>query len=442
MNTALSRRVFLGATGSAAMGIALSACSGPQGAGSAGGGKLTGPITFWTGYPTTDSNDKSKTPQQFWIYQAAQRFTKKTGVQVKIEQLPGDATMFTKIRTAAIGGGGPDVANVWSGSYALGIKSFLEPMGQYFNSNDMSQLSGWAAVSDGFDPRKKDTLFGVPDGTDGAQVLMFDKRVLAKAGVDPSTWPTTYDAWVAQLDKIKASGITPLSLGQNALPFILFDTWLAQVVGGSAGIFALSTGKRKFSDPAILDVAKKVVALRPYALPGAASTTDDQAFQQLLAGKAAMALGGAGGTFELQQRFKGNGGLAKLPNVAANGIQGGTVGGAGVAFIVLKNSKHKESAVAFIKHLLSASEQRRFAASKDPGPLVGRTDAKDYYTDPLINQLQQWSTDAANTFWPDNTFPADLVNELGAQMQLLWNGSISPSQFLARLDAKRDSLKP
>jgi raffinose/stachyose/melibiose transport system substrate-binding protein len=59
----------------------------------------------------------------------------------------------------------------------------------------------------------------------------------------------------------------------------------------------------------------------------------------------------------------------------------------------------------------------------------------------LINQLQAWGVEQSNTFWPDNTFPADLVSELGAQAQLAWNGDITAEEFLSRLDKKRDSLK-
>lgn len=435
---ALSRRRLLSLTGAAATVAVAASCS------SGGGGPVAqskGPITFWSGYPTTDSNNKAKKPSDFWITQAIARFTEQTGIEVKTEELPGDATMFTKIRTASIGGKGPDVANVWSGSYMLSVGDFLEPMRQYFDDTEFAALSGWAAVTEGFDPSQGDRILGVPNGTDGAMALLYNKKLLDAAGVDPSSWPIDFESWVGELDKIKNSGVTPLALGKLNYLYFTYDTWLAQAAGGPPGIGELSSGAKQFTDPAILDATTKWLSLRDYAVPGAPTIEDSQASQQLFNGKAAMSVGGAGGVPQLRKKLGDQAATAKLPTISPTAVQGGTVGGCGNAFVVSKKSKHKEQAVAFIKHLLSADEQRRFAESGDPGPLVGRTDLKDVYPDPLINQLQAWGVEQSNTFWPDNTFPADLVSELGAQAQLAWNGDITVQEFLSRLDKKRDSLK-
>jgi ABC-type glycerol-3-phosphate transport system substrate-binding protein len=349
--------------------------------------------------------------------------------------------MFTKIRTASIGGKGPDVANVWSGSYMLSIADFLEPTRQYFDDAEYKALSGWPAVTDGFDPTQSDKILGVPNGSDGAMVLLLNKKVLAAAGVDPGAWPIDFDAWLGDLDKIKATGVTPLSLGKNSYLFFGYDTWLAQAVGGPAGIGALNTGAKKFSDPEVLDATTKWLKLRDYSVKGAATTDDGPAWQQLFSGKAAMAIGGATIAQQLRTRLKDDAGVAKLPNISASGVQGGTVGGCGNAFIVSKSSKHKPEAISFVKHLLSADEQKALADTGEQGPLVGRTDLKNAYSDELVNQAQAWGVEDSNTFWPDNTFSADLVNELGTQAQLAWNGDIDAAEFLSRLDKKRDALK-
>lgn len=434
MTHQLARRQFLAVGGSALALSALAACSSPT-SGS------TAPLTFWSSYPTSDPNDKSKKPKDFWIYQASARWTKKTGIPVKIEALPGDSTMFTKIRTAAIAGRGPDVASVWSGTYMLSIKDALEPMAPYFSDKEIADISGWAAVSDGFDPTKKDSILGVPKGSDGAMSLLCNVDMLSKAGVDPEKWPSSYEDWMGDLDQIKTSGVTPLTLGNQGIIFWLYDTWLAQAVHGSAGIKQLITGDRNFSDPDLQEVTKRWLALRDFTLPGAATTDDGQASQALFDKKAAMTMGGAGAIAPFQAQLGSAAGIAKLPDISSDAIHGGTVGGTGEAFIVSKTSKHKKDAADYIKHLLSKDEQQRFAASKDPGPLVGRTDMTDIYPDnPALNEMQEWSVAKSNTFWPDNTFPADLVNELGEQSQLVWNGSISGAEFLTRLDKKRDSL--
>ncbi|WP_152365953.1 ABC transporter substrate-binding protein [Microlunatus speluncae] len=439
MINSLSRRGFLSLAGAAAVVPAVTACT--PGNGNSTSASSKEPITFWSGFPTTDSNDKSKKPADFWINQAIGRFTAKTGVEVKVEELPGDATMFTKIRTASIGGKGPDVASVWSGSYMLSVGDFLEPMRQYFDDTEFAALSGWPAVTEGFDPTQGDKILGVPNGTDGAMALLFNAEQLDRAGVDPAGWPNEFDTWIGELDKIKTSGVTPLTLGKLNYLYFTYDTWLAQAAGGPPGIGELSSGAKKFTDPAIVDATTKWLRLRDYTVPGAPTIEDTQASQQLFNGKAAMSVGGAGGVRQLRKKLGDKSGAGKLPTISATAIQGGTVGGCGNAFIVSKNSKRKEQSVELIKHLLSAEEQRTFAESGDPGPLVGRTDLSDLYPDPLVNQLQAWGVEASNTFWPDNTFPADLVSELGAQAQLAWNGDIGAEEFLAKLDAKRDSLQ-
>ena len=142
--------------------------------------------------------------------------------------------MFTKIRTASIGGKGPDVASVWSGSYMLSVGDFLEPMRQYFDDTEFAALSGWPAVTEGFDPSQGDKILGVPNGTDGAMALLYNAEQLDQAGVDPAGWPTDFDSWIGELDKIKSSGVTPLTLGKLNYLYFAYDTWLAQAVGRSA----------------------------------------------------------------------------------------------------------------------------------------------------------------------------------------------------------------
>jgi raffinose/stachyose/melibiose transport system substrate-binding protein len=437
----MSRRQFVYLTSGVVAATALGACDSGSPKPTPGASAGTGPITFWSGYSTTDANDKAKKPADFWISKSIQRFTDKTGIQVKVDSLPGDATMFTKIRTASIGGKGPDVANVWSGSYMLSIADFLEPTRQYFDDAEYAGLSGWPAVTEGFDPSQSDKILGVPNGSDGAMVLLLNKKILADAGVDPTTWPVDFDTWLRDLDKIKATGITPLTLGKNSYLFFGYDTWLAQAVGGPAGIGALNSGGKNFSDPEVLDATTKWLKLRDYSVKGAATTDDGPASQQLFSGKAAMGIGGASIVAQLRAQLKDDAGVAKLPNISATGVQGGTIGGCGNAFIISKSSKHKTEAIAFIKHLLSADEQKLFAETGEQGPLVGRTDLKDAYTDPLVNQAQAWGVEESNTFWPDNTLSADLVNELASQAQLAWNGDIDAAEFLSRLDKKRDALK-
>src|SRR5687768_3658959 len=87
-------------------------------------------ITFWnTTFPLEDPIDKAKRPEDFYISQAIARFQEANpGVTVQMETLPDGTDSFTKFRTASVAQNGPDVMGMWSGSYMLGVRDFLEPL--------------------------------------------------------------------------------------------------------------------------------------------------------------------------------------------------------------------------------------------------------------------------------------------------------------------------
>ena len=89
----ISRRQFAYLGSGVAAAALLAACGADEPDAAPGGTTTgTGPITFWSGYSTTDANDKTKKPADFWISKSIKRFTDKTGIQVKVETLPGDGT--------------------------------------------------------------------------------------------------------------------------------------------------------------------------------------------------------------------------------------------------------------------------------------------------------------------------------------------------------------
>ncbi len=176
-------------------------------------------ITFWNLagiYDVEDPNDKTKKPEDFYISQAIGRFeAANPGLTVQMESLPGDTSAFTKYRTASVAKNGPDIMGVWSGSYMLALKDFLEPMAPFFTAEERSRILGWDAVSVDF-KADSDQIFGVPASSDGTTCVFYNKELLDKAGVDPEgDWRTSFDAFVEALDAIKASGTTPLALDEN-----------------------------------------------------------------------------------------------------------------------------------------------------------------------------------------------------------------------------------
>lgn len=438
----LSRREFIRLGTAATSGAALlAACSNGSGTGNS-----TGPVTikFWNStYETTDSNDKSKKKEQFYIYQAVQRFeAANPNIKVDIQIHPGTTDMFTQYRVASIAKNGPDVMTLWSGSYMLQLKRFLEPLDSYFPSQERSRIQGWNSVTEGF-KEGAGKIYGVPNTSDGITAVYYNKSILSKAGINPETnWPKNFDEFLSMLDKLKAAGTTPLSLYDNGYTFFSLDYWLAQMVNGDPGIGDLVAGKRNFSDPQLIDVIQKWSKLAQYTVPGAPTMDSGQASQFFYQGKAAMTINGPWPLVDMRKALGDNLGIHKLPDFSTSAsIQNSGVGGTGTALIVSNYSKHKEESVKFIKFLMSQSEQTK-RAQDTSGNLINTTDVDvtKIYQEPYKVQIQKWVLEPNTIFWPDNIFPADLTSEISAQAQLAWTGKISPQQFMGKLDAKRDEV--
>jgi raffinose/stachyose/melibiose transport system substrate-binding protein len=403
-------------------------------------------ITYWNiagVYDVEDPVDKTKKPEDFYIYQAIARFEEANpGIKVEMESLPGDSSSFTKYRTASVARNGPDIMAMWSGTYMLNQKDFLEPLAPYFTQEERDRISGWQATSADF-KADSDQIFGVPASSDGQTCIYYNMDLLDQAGVDPEgDWRDSFDAFVGVLDQIKASGVTPLGLDEFGIVWQILAWWQAQELGGSSVVAELVSGERNFNEPDLVGIVANWQKLKDYTVPGAETLPGDTSFRLMLPGDVAMTTGGFWVISSLREGLGDKLGMVKMPNYSPEApIQDGGIGGIGNALTVSNYSEHKNEAVAFIKFLMSKEEQTLKAESGE-GRLINVTDvdAAEYYPDPLKQTQQVWANEPSTVFWLDNLYPADLATEIKAQSQLAWTGQISAEEFMAKADAKRDEL--
>jgi raffinose/stachyose/melibiose transport system substrate-binding protein len=401
-------------------------------------------VTFWnTLFPMEDPIDKAKRPEDFYISQAIARFQEANpGVTVQMEVVPSGSDMFTKYRTASVAQNGPDVMGMWSGSYMLGVGDFLEPLNAYFSPEERARITGWEATSADF-RSDSDQILGVPAGSDGTSCFYCNKELLAAAGVDPeASWPASFDEFVTTLEAIKASGVTPMALDENAIIWQILSWWQAQMLGGADQVGKIVTGETNFSNPTMTEIVANWQKLRDYTVPGAETMPGEAAQQLLFAGEAAMTSATFSILTDAREALGESLGMVKIPDFSTEApLKSGGIGGAGTALIVSNYSQVKEPAVNFIKHLMSKEEQELKAASGE-GSLLNVTDVDtaQYYSDPFKQTQQEWANEPSTIFWLDNLYPSDLTNELKAQSQLAWTGQITAEEFLAKADAKRDEL--
>jgi raffinose/stachyose/melibiose transport system substrate-binding protein len=433
-----SRREFFYLSGVAlSSATVLAACGGSNSASS-------NTVTFWNStYQTSDSTDKTKKKEDFYIYQAIARFEKANpGLKVNMQVVPGTPEMFIKYRVASVAKNGPDVMTLWSGNYMLQFQRYLEPLNEHFSQAERDRLRGWAAVTDGF-KEGSGKIYGVPNASDGIVALLYNKKFLAQAGVDiEKEGRQSFEAFLTVLSKIKAAGTTPLAMYDNGYTFFSLDYWIAQLVDGSPGIDELVSGKRNFSDPALVELATKWAKMAQYSVPGAPTMDNGQAMQYFTQRKVALIVSLPGNIEDARKALKDDLGMCFLPNYDENvSIRDTGIGGTGAALIVSNYSKNKENALKLVKFLTS-KEEETIQAQVNPATLINATDVdvSKIYTDPLKIQQQQWVLDPKAIFWPDNVFPAELTSELAAQAQLVWTGKMTAVQFMKLLDGKRDAL--
>jgi raffinose/stachyose/melibiose transport system substrate-binding protein len=401
-------------------------------------------LKFWNGFYTVeDPNDKTKDKSEFYIYQAIERFkAKNPGINIEIETVPGDPSMFVKYRTASVAQNGPDLMALWSGTYMLNLKDFIEPLGPYFTAEEKARIRGWEAVTPDFSADNPD-IYGVPPSTDGVCVLYYNKELVSKAGLDFETaLPQDIDDFITALDAIKGSGVSPFSLNDYGYVWQVLFYWIGQNIGGAQGYGELGAGTRKFNDPALVNIVDQWQRLVDYTAEGTTEPGSELSNQLFLSEETALTTNGAWSITDYGTALGDKLGMVKLPNFNADaGILNGGIGGSGQCLIVSNYSQQKDAAVAFIKYMVSAEEQTEKAKSPTGGLInVTDVDATQFYTSEFLKQQQTWAYEPSTIFWPDNTLPADLTTEINAQAQLVWSGASSSADFLQALDDKRDSL--
>lgn len=401
-------------------------------------------VTFWniTGiYDVEDPMNKAKKPEDFYIFQAIDRFQQANpGITINMESLPGDTSSFTKFRTASVAQNGPDIMGIWSGSYMLAMKDFLEPMSGYFTDEERARILGWDAVAEDFNPANE--IWAVPASSDGQSCMFYDARVLEQANIDPEgDWRTSVDAFLKAMDTIKAAGATPLVLDENAIIWQWFAWWQAQMMGGASVVNELVSGQRNFSDAPLPEITTAWQKLKDYTVPGAETLPGDAGYQVMAQGNIAMTTGGVWVIPTLEELLGENLRMIQIPNFSPDApLQDGGIGGVGNCFMITNYSQVKDEAVAFVKFLMSQEEQELKAKSGE-GRLLNVTDVDTaQFYGPLRQKQQEWATQPSTVFWLDNLYPADLTNEIKAQSQLAWTSQISAADFLAAIDAKRDEL--
>lgn len=241
----------------------------------------------------------------------------------------------------------------------------------------------------------KGHLYSVPVNIHRANVLWYNPKVLAKAGI--KTAPATWGQFIADLKAVKAkvSGVTPLSLGEQWTQKHLFETILIATLGPSGWNKLWTKGGNWNSAGVKTAIARFDDLLKNYTNSDAASLTWQDAGKLVIDGKAAFNIMGDWQDGYFSGTTKG-GNLAKKPGVdykwtAVPGT-GGVYDWLSDSFTLPKGAPHPAAAKQWLAFLGSEKAQDTFNPVK--GSIPARQDAKRSLYGPYLKwALTQWKSD-------------------------------------------------
>lgn len=247
--------------------------------------------------------------------------------------------------------------------------------------------------------RYKDHFWGVPVNIHRANVLWYNRKVLADAGLKP---PATWDEFFKAADVLKAKRIVPLVIGtkEGWEAAHTFETVLASTLGAK-GYVDLWAGKVRWTDPKVAEALGIFKRLMGVANTDHAALTWSDAAQYLVDGKGAMHIMGdwTDGWFT-SKSYTGYG-WAPVP-----GTQG-TFVALSDSFAAARGAKHNDNLMAWLRLAGSKAGQEAFNPKK--GSICARTDCDPkLFNAYLQSAMKDWSS---NTIVPSVTHGAAAVEK-------------------------------
>jgi glucose/mannose transport system substrate-binding protein len=294
---------------------------------------------------------------------------------------------ITVVNAAVTGGGGSEARVV----LATRLQDNNPPdVWQTHPGSSTSQLIDQGLIADVSSVYKQDNLastipkemlqgvsrdgkeYGVSTGAHRINVLWFNKKLLAQAGVTEPSSGYTVEAFLADLAKLKSAGVVPLCRGAKA-PFAtaeLFENNLLSVIGPT-GWKQLTSDQLRWDGPQVRQALNQFAGMLSYSDPEAGALSWDQATKKLAI---------AGCAFE-SMNDSAYGELVK--DGAAEGTDFGYVPYPGTenlfltvvdSFVVANDAKDPRNARAFLATIGSKSTQLAFSREKGSVPLRSDVD--------------------------------------------------------------------
>lgn len=287
---------------------------------------------------------------------------------VIIEHIAQPHDNYYEILAAALGSGsGPDIALVHTDQRIWNMEEFLLPLDSYIASwkDDISD-SAWVACSSTRESGRN--IMIIPLTAQGIGIY-YNKANFSKAGIDLNEVPNTWDKFLTSCEKLKNSGIPPIIMGNQGQPFSVdfaYRVLLTNFYGSE--ITGFSNGQANFTDDAFI---KATTMLKTLFSKGYVSL-DNGSIPYFMDAIEIFKAGEGGFFFGLTSDIAhwkdfgdafGYENLGYLPSINTSNApykDRQSSQGAGIGFVVLKNSKNIDAAMDYMYEYIHGESANLF----------------------------------------------------------------------------------
>ena len=417
-----TRRIVLGMSAVLAGAAALAGC------GSSGGSSASGPanLIIWQNGNLQDTGFG-------FMHGVVSAFEKShPGVKVQIIQKPPD-NYFALLQTALISHNGPDIADVYAGSYLTNLEPYLLNLNKYVSASVRSGLSGVQYYSK--DQNTSEGTYALPS-EEQFYNMWYNKALFRKAGI--TSPPTDFAEMAADCKIFSSKGMTAFADGSPTFVTpgsgaVQDWSYLAGAVYSPAQWNSILDGTIPYNSPALVSEVQAWASLYKDGCTSKQVTTQssDNVFTS---GKAAMVMDFNGLYPTYSKALGANLGVMIPPWSTTPQHMMVELPGAGYA--VVGASPHAKLAAEFVAYTVSTASQKLEAAGGGL-PVVSTVHASG-----VVSQLLTMAASGKYKLYPmfDNYMQPEVVAQIDNQLPQAFVGQESAQTALSNLQKAFTSL--
>jgi len=342
--------------------------------------------------------------------------------------------------TAALARRGYDLAWEWWGATLtkrVASGNFM-PLDEYF---PREEYGNYAAYND---LRLGERIYAMCFQPDPIVNCVYNKGLFRKAGLDPESFPKTWDDFLVVCAKLKAAGIAPLVFGnkEGICNEVIFNGWTLQVFDSTEEMKQVVSKEETWIHPELIRFLHmyKYLYDKGYFMEGGMNYAYEETYYDALIGdKAAIGINQGVIAYSALKKARGEdiAGIAPIP-IWANGKLNDAVPYCAAVVGIAPWTKHINEAVTVLKEFLSAEFQTKLLLEATIFPSCPEVDVnlvKDRYVRDLVSRMQRKAAPHWYAFYSHAEWQAQI-----RYISLFLLGEITAEEVLTQMDAAKGKI--